>query len=222
MLAGAERGVYRVEKDSRNREAAREVGGRLGVGAAGAQLGVEAGGSTKLQQQTERELEQTPESRFSRLADIVRTEGSLRRLESLDAETRSKLRAGDLVEAVGTVSIDNLNWLTGGLIRARGMVRELEDQGGAAAVRAQREKTVAAILARLYNVARALPGSAVEPELTAVVPGASGFALTGKLDARCMAADLADAGQDHQAVLFGQLERVEETAGRLTVMAVYR
>jgi hypothetical protein len=221
LLAGAERGVYQVEKDSRSREAARELGGKVGVGALGTELGVQASGSAKVEQRIERELEQTPESLFSRLAEIVREEGSLRRLESLDTETRSELRSGDLIEAVGTVSIDNLNWLTTSLVHARAMARELEDEGEAA-LKAQREKSLAALLARIYNLGTAIPGFGIEPELTAVVPGVSGFEFGGKLDARCMGADLAEARQEHHVALFGQLDAVRETAGRLTVVAIYR
>jgi hypothetical protein len=216
LISGAERGLYGIELESRSRGTDRALGGKVGVGMLGTEIGVQANTSAKTDQHVERELEQNPESRFARLTEILREHGSLKRLESLDDVTVKELRTGDLVELVGTFSVHNLTGLADAVARSRAVTRGLGDDGPT------REKVIGRALDRVYNVARQIPGFKVDPELAATVAGAPEFRFSAILDAREMRTGMTEPRQEQHATLLAKLDDVRDTGARMTLLAIFR
>jgi hypothetical protein len=216
LLAGLERGTYGVERESRNQEAGREVGGKIGVGVLGADVGVHAGRTTSAGQRIERDLAQTPESLFSRLIDALREQGFLRHLDTLDASTWATLKPGHIIEIVASVSVGTLHKLADAVVRAQAVNRTYTDEPGGSI----KEKALCRLLVRLYTLARQVPGVDVDLEVVAVIPESSEFVLRAKLDAREIRTEL-HASEDH-ATLLGKIDRMGEQDAEVTLLGIYR
>jgi hypothetical protein len=215
LISGAEHGLYDVEQESRDRESDREAGVKVGV-PFGAEIGLQASASAKVGVHVQRDLEQTPESRFARLVAVLAEHGSLKRLELVESAAPEKLRAGDLVELTGTLSVDNLNGLNTAVIRAQAVTRGL---GGSPSLK---EKSLGSTFARVYNIARQIWLVSVDPQLTAVLPAQPEFRFRGKLDAREIRDELGEPGHEIDATLLGKLDQVRKDGARITLVAVYR
>jgi hypothetical protein len=216
LLAGLEGGTYGVEREERNEESGREVGGKVGVGVLGTNVGVEAGRTSTSARRVERELSQTPESRFSRLTDALRHGDSLKHVSTLDESSWAELEPGQVVEIVASVSIGTLYGLADAVVRAQALNRTFSDEPGGSF----REKALCQLVVRLYNIARLIPGVSVEPELIAVIPESPDFRFTAKLDATEIRPGLQ--AQEDDARVLGKINRKRNRDAELTLLGLYR
>jgi hypothetical protein len=111
FIAQIEGGLYGEEAQRIVEGDGRELGGEAGLGGGGASVKARAGRKSSSQDERERTVQQTPESRFNRLYDSLESEQAIQWLEALDEPIWDQLRRGEIVEVDGVVALSSLNKL---------------------------------------------------------------------------------------------------------------
>jgi hypothetical protein len=223
LLAGLERGTYSVERESRSQEAGREVGGKIGLGLPGADVGASAGRTTSAGHRTERDLAQTPASLFARLAGALREQGSLRHLDALDASAWAELKPGHIIEMVASLTVMSFGSLADAVMRAQAVRRGFGDEPGDSTLeKAMREwqRATGSVLVNFYNLVRHFPGVYVDPEVVATIPESPDFAFHAKLDAREIRTK--PQAREDSVTLLAQIDHARNGDAVVTILGIYR
>jgi hypothetical protein len=108
FLAQLEGGVFNEEAQRELEQRGKSLGGEAGVSALGTKAGVQAGRRSGGEEETERTVQQTPESAFARLVDLLTDQQALQWLEVVDEAIWEQLRRGELIEAEAVVRVSSL------------------------------------------------------------------------------------------------------------------
>jgi hypothetical protein len=226
LLAGLEHGLYDVERTARSEESGREAGANIGLGVPGADVGVRAGRTTSVGTRVERDLEQTPESQFARLVDIVKSQASLRRLEAVDHETWAELEEGDVLEIAGAFSFTNINHLAFAVATIQAFKRKRRGETLASGEERPQQRgllvRLGGLTTRTYDFLRQakIPGVNVDPRVVARPSGSTEFSFQGDLDASELRVQLDD--QEQHGTVLAKLDRKHGAEARVIVIGIYR
>ena len=187
----------------------------------GAGVGIHGERATMVGTRVERDLEQTPESQFSRLVDTLRRHSLLRHLESIDRQEWDELRPGDMLEVVGSFRISS-NTLASAVALARAISRQEREPASAPAEGKLLTRVAAArrFTTWIYGVLRSTPGVEVDPELHAELLRSPEFKFSGKLNALELRTKLER--DDQRGAVLAKLERPREDSSDVTVVGIYR
>lgn len=108
FLAQVEGGVFSEEAQRRLEQKGKDVGGEASVGALGQKAGIRGGRRAGREEETERTVQQTPESAVARLIQGLNERKALQWLEAVDQAIWDQLRRGEMIEADATIAVSTM------------------------------------------------------------------------------------------------------------------
>ena len=108
FLAQIEGGVYSEEAQRRLEQQGKDVGGEAGLSGFGGRAAVRGGRKSSGEEETERTVQQTPESALSRLIQLLNDQQAVQWLEAVDDAIWDQLQRGEIIEAECNVSVSTI------------------------------------------------------------------------------------------------------------------
>ena len=108
FLAQIEGGVYSEEAQRRLEQQGKDVGGEAGLSGFGGRAAVRGGRKSSGEEETERTVQQTPESALSRLIQLLNDQQAAQWLEAVDDAIWDQLQRGEIIEAECNVSVSTI------------------------------------------------------------------------------------------------------------------
>jgi hypothetical protein len=218
LLSGIDRGSIGPERRTTEETRVRTVGGDASVKIPGTPIGVGGHGerTATTAAQTDVDVEQTPEGRFSRLVAGLEKNVASVRLEAPDGRALDAMRPGDAVELNGPLTITCTSKLAAGIASL-----QLGSSDTSEAIDWVRRHVVAKLFIAAYDVLNAFPLVDVDPTVTATTTGDRTVHFEGRLDAKSLRTRID--GDVLYAKLLAKLDSpLDDGPTRMSVVGIYR